>query len=83
MNTHRHPPLQRIDRLRKALRRLLVQRRRGPIAARGDRIRRIACGATNELGLSALLVRPDGFVAWASDTTPAEDEFELAAIQWW
>ncbi len=36
----------------------------------GDHVRYVAQGAKDRLGLSALLVRPDGFVAWASDSTP-------------
>jgi hypothetical protein len=31
---------------------------------------------------SALLVRPDGFVAWASDTTPSPEEVSRAAARW-
>ncbi len=40
----------------------------------GDRVRYVASDAKDRLGLSALLVRPDGFVAWASDTTPSAEE---------
>ena len=36
----------------------------------------------DRLGLGALLVRPDGFVAWASDTTPSPDEVTRAAGRW-
>jgi len=32
--------------------------------------------------LSALLVRPDGFVAWAADTTPAPETVTRAAARW-
>jgi hypothetical protein len=35
-----------------------------------DPLNRGSSDAKDRLGLSALLVRPDGFVAWASDTTP-------------
>lgn len=34
------------------------------------------------LGLRAVLVRPDGFVAWASDTNPSPDEITRAAARW-
>ncbi|WP_368666216.1 MULTISPECIES: hypothetical protein [Corallococcus] len=39
-------------------------------------------GVRNRLGLSAVLVRPDGFVAWASDTTPSPEELTRAAARW-
>ena len=51
-------------------------------AAWGDRIRHVACGARDELGLKALLVRPDGFVAWACDHAPAAGDLEAAATRW-
>jgi 2-polyprenyl-6-methoxyphenol hydroxylase-like FAD-dependent oxidoreductase len=48
----------------------------------GDRVRYVAGDAKDRLGLSALLVRPDGFVAWASDTTPSPREVIRAAARW-
>jgi hypothetical protein len=48
----------------------------------GDRVRYVARDAKNRLGLSALLVRPDGFVAWASETTPSLEEVTRAAARW-
>jgi hypothetical protein len=36
-------------------------------------------GVTND---GAVLVRPDGFVAWASDTTPDRDDLARAAARW-
>jgi 2-polyprenyl-6-methoxyphenol hydroxylase-like FAD-dependent oxidoreductase len=48
----------------------------------GDRVRYVASDAKERLGLSALLVRPDGFVAWASDTTPRPEEVTRAAARW-
>jgi 2-polyprenyl-6-methoxyphenol hydroxylase-like FAD-dependent oxidoreductase len=48
----------------------------------GDRVKYIASDAKNRLGLCALLVRPDGFVAWASDTTPSAEEVTRAAARW-
>lgn len=47
-----------------------------------DRIRYVAGSAKNPLGLAALLVRPDGFVAWACDGPPSHDEVRLAATRW-
>jgi 2-polyprenyl-6-methoxyphenol hydroxylase-like FAD-dependent oxidoreductase len=48
----------------------------------GDQVRYVASKAKHRLGLSALLVRPDGFVAWASDTTPRPEEVTRAAARW-
>jgi hypothetical protein len=48
----------------------------------GDRVKYVARDAKDRLGLVALLVRPDGFVAWASDTTTHDDEVMRAAAQW-
>jgi 2-polyprenyl-6-methoxyphenol hydroxylase-like FAD-dependent oxidoreductase len=48
----------------------------------GDQVRYVALDAKERLGLSALLVRPDGFVAWASDTTPVPEEVARAASSW-
>jgi 2-polyprenyl-6-methoxyphenol hydroxylase-like FAD-dependent oxidoreductase len=42
----------------------------------------VALDAKDRLGLTALLVRPDGFVAWASDTTPDRDDLARAAARW-
>jgi 2-polyprenyl-6-methoxyphenol hydroxylase-like FAD-dependent oxidoreductase len=48
----------------------------------GDRVRYVASDARDRLGLHTLLVRPDGFVAWASDTTPSPKEITRAAARW-
>jgi 2-polyprenyl-6-methoxyphenol hydroxylase-like FAD-dependent oxidoreductase len=48
----------------------------------GDRVRYVASDAKDRLGLRALLVRPDGVVAWASDTTPRPEEVTRAASRW-
>jgi hypothetical protein len=48
----------------------------------GDSVSYVARDAKDRLGLSALLVRPDGFVAWASDKTPDPDEVTAAAAKW-
>jgi 2-polyprenyl-6-methoxyphenol hydroxylase-like FAD-dependent oxidoreductase len=53
------------------------------LASRWDgRITYIASNATNCLGLSALLVRPDGFVAWAGESTSDHEEAARAAARW-
>ncbi|CDR13594.1 FAD-dependent monooxygenase [Streptomyces iranensis] len=53
-------------------------------AAKGweGRIRYTAGPVRNDLGFAALLIRPDGVVAWASEHTPDRDAFEQAAAQW-
>ncbi|MET9359579.1 FAD-dependent oxidoreductase [Streptomyces sp. NPDC006632] len=53
-------------------------------AARGweTRIRYAAGPAKDDLGLGAVLVRPDGVVAWAGDRVPDRPAFERAAGQW-
>jgi 2-polyprenyl-6-methoxyphenol hydroxylase-like FAD-dependent oxidoreductase len=48
----------------------------------GDRVRYVGSDAKDRLGLRALLVRPDGFVAWASNTTPGPEEVIRAAARW-
>jgi hypothetical protein len=48
----------------------------------GDQVRYLASDVQDRLGLRALLVRPDGFVAWASDTTPSPEEVTRAAAKW-
>jgi 2-polyprenyl-6-methoxyphenol hydroxylase-like FAD-dependent oxidoreductase len=48
----------------------------------GDRVRYVASDARDRLGLSALLVRPDGFVAWATDTTPDVGAVTSAGARW-
>jgi hypothetical protein len=48
----------------------------------GDQVRYVASDAKDRLGLSAVLVRPDGFVAWASDMTPSPDDVPRAAARW-
>jgi hypothetical protein len=48
----------------------------------GDRLRYVTSDAKDPLGLRVLLVRPDGFVAWASDTRPEVEEVRRAASRW-
>lgn len=47
-----------------------------------SRLRYVAGPARNDLGLGAVLVRPDGVVAWAGERTPDRAAFERAAGQW-
>ncbi|WP_027144250.1 FAD-dependent monooxygenase [Mesorhizobium sp. WSM3626] len=46
------------------------------------RITYVAGNARERLGLSALLVRPDGFVAWATDADPDREGVAKAASRW-
>ena len=55
---------------------------RRAMARWSDRIRHVAMPAKDTLGLAALLVRPDGFVAWASDEAPMAEDIEAAATRW-
>ncbi|ASW05166.1 FAD-dependent monooxygenase [Rhizobium sp. 11515TR] len=47
-----------------------------------DRITYIASNAKNRLGLNALLVRPDGVVAWVGEAEPDVDAAAEAASRW-
>ncbi|MHA4810942.1 FAD-dependent monooxygenase [Flavitalea flava] len=44
----------------------------------GDRIRYVSGRAKEQSGLSAVLIRPDGIVSWASDNEPDYNEFKKA-----
>jgi hypothetical protein len=48
----------------------------------GDQLKYVSGRAKEQLGLSALLIRPDGFVAWASDNEPKEKSIRQAAALW-
>ncbi|WP_330261411.1 FAD-dependent oxidoreductase [Streptomyces sp. NBC_00539] len=54
----------------------------GPASAWESRIRYAAGPARNDLGVGAVLVRPDGVVAWAGDRRPDREAFERAAARW-
>lgn len=47
-----------------------------------DRINFVEGDAREKLGVSALLARPDGVVAWASDVAAGEDDAAQAVLQW-
>ncbi|MDM0086991.1 MULTISPECIES: FAD-dependent monooxygenase [unclassified Variovorax] len=46
------------------------------------RIEYLACRPRDALGLTALLLRPDGIVAWVSEATPDAGEAAQAAARW-
>jgi hypothetical protein len=46
------------------------------------RLKYVSCQAKDGLGLSALLIRPDGFVVWAAEGEPDEDEARSIAERW-
>jgi hypothetical protein len=48
----------------------------------GDQIQYVSGHAKEQLGLNAALIRPDGFIAWASDNTPDRSELQNAAARW-
>jgi 2-polyprenyl-6-methoxyphenol hydroxylase-like FAD-dependent oxidoreductase len=48
----------------------------------GERITYVSADVEERLGLSSMLVRPDGIVAWASDAVPDAEQASRAASQW-
>ncbi|MEU0878278.1 FAD-dependent oxidoreductase [Lentzea sp. NPDC005914] len=58
------------------------QRLEGPAAAWQRELRYAAGPAENDFGLGAVLIRPDGVVAWAGDRVPDQDSFERAVRRW-
>jgi hypothetical protein len=48
----------------------------------GDRIKFVSGWAKEQLGLSTVLIRPDGFTAWASDNEPDEQSIRQAVALW-
>ena len=48
----------------------------------GGRIKYVPARAKINFGLSAVLIRPDGYIAWASDTDPDEQSIREAAGRW-
>jgi hypothetical protein len=52
------------------------------LASRWNGITYVAVDARDRLGLSALLVRPDGFVAWAGEAVPDNEEAAQVASRW-
>jgi len=48
----------------------------------GDRIKYVSGRAKEPFGLSAVLIRPDGMIAWASENDPDHSELQNAAAHW-
>jgi 2-polyprenyl-6-methoxyphenol hydroxylase-like FAD-dependent oxidoreductase len=48
----------------------------------GDRIKYVSRNAKDRLGVNALLIRPDGIIAWAADNEPDCNELQQAADRW-
>jgi 2-polyprenyl-6-methoxyphenol hydroxylase-like FAD-dependent oxidoreductase len=48
----------------------------------GDRVKFVSRRAKEQLGLSTVLIRPDGFVAWASDSEPDGHSIRQAVALW-
>jgi 2-polyprenyl-6-methoxyphenol hydroxylase-like FAD-dependent oxidoreductase len=47
-----------------------------------DRIKYISGHVKDRLAVSAVLIRPDGIIAWASDNNPDYNELQQAAARW-
>lgn len=47
-----------------------------------DRIKYVSGPAKEQLGLTAMLIRPDGIVAWACDNDPDCSELQTVAARW-
>ena len=52
------------------------------IAPRSERVRHVTLAARDPLGLAALLVRPDGIVAWASNGDADPGTLQAASDRW-
>lgn len=48
----------------------------------GDQMKYVSGRAKEQFGLSAVLIRPDGFIAWASDSEPDEQSIRQAVALW-
>jgi len=48
----------------------------------GDRIKYISGRIKDRLAVSAVLIRPDGIIVWASDNAPDYSELQKAAARW-
>lgn len=52
------------------------------VGAYNGQIKYVSGQVKDQLSLSAILVRPDGIVAWASDEVPASSDCQKAASRW-
>ncbi len=48
----------------------------------GDRVKYVSGRAKEQLGLRAALIRPDGIIAWASDSESDEEAVKQAVARW-
>lgn len=48
----------------------------------GDQMKYVSGPVREQFGLSAVLIRPDGFIAWASDSDPDEQSIRQAIALW-
>ena len=48
----------------------------------GDRMKYVSGRAKEQFGLSAVLIRPDGIIAWASDSEPDVESIRQAVALW-
>jgi hypothetical protein len=48
----------------------------------GGRIKYVSSRANEQFGLSAALIRPDGMIAWASNSEPDDSELQKTAARW-
>ncbi|QNK63386.1 FAD-dependent monooxygenase [Pedobacter sp. PAMC26386] len=48
----------------------------------GDQMKYVSAQAKEQLGLNALLIRPDGYIVWAADNEPNEQAIRQAADLW-
>ena len=48
----------------------------------GERMKYVSGRAKEQFGLSAVLIRPDGFIAWACESNPDCSELQTAAARW-
>ena len=51
-------------------------------SAYADQMKYVSGRAKEQFGLSAVLIRPDGMIAWASDSDPDCSELKKAAARW-
>lgn len=48
----------------------------------GSKLRYLAAEAKEHFSISAMFVRPDGIVAWATETLPDPNEARIAISRW-